>query len=104
MMRGDMQQQIDGLYPWPFDGVWSAADTALLVIDMQRDMVDPAGWLAASGRDWRPLTAVVPAVARLLAGARAAGAAVMYTRETHRADLREPLVHDDPVTPVSRTF
>jgi biuret amidohydrolase len=32
-------------YPWPFDGAWSATDTALVVIDMQTDFVGIGGYV-----------------------------------------------------------
>ncbi len=63
--------------------------TALLVIDMQRDFIDPEGAAALAGADTAPLAAIVPAVARLLAAARAAGLLVVHTREGHRPDLSD---------------
>ncbi|MBB5751059.1 cysteine hydrolase family protein [Prosthecomicrobium pneumaticum] len=84
-----MLRQVNGLYPWPYDGRWSAADTALLVVDMQRDLLDPEGWFALTGGDTAPLVAIVPAVARALALARAARLAVIFTIESHRPDLSD---------------
>lgn len=49
------------------------ASTALLVIDLQRDFLDPRGYAAQAGLDVSRLRAVLPAVQRLLAAARAAG-------------------------------
>jgi hypothetical protein len=28
-------------YPWPYDGQWQSSTTALIVVDMQRDHLDP---------------------------------------------------------------
>ncbi len=53
--------------------------TALLVVDMQRDFVDPRGALCVPGA-----AATVPVIRRLLDWARAAGVTVMYTQDTHR--------------------
>jgi nicotinamidase-related amidase len=53
--------------------------TALLIVDMQRDFVDPRGALAVPDA-----AATVPVIRRLLDWARASGVAVMYTQDTHR--------------------
>ena len=44
--------------------------TALVVIDMQRDFVEPGGFGAALGNDVTLLRAIIPAVQQLLATAR----------------------------------
>jgi nicotinamidase-related amidase len=63
--------------------------TALLVIDMQRDFLDPEGWAGACGLDLGPVNAIVPSVARLIGMAREAGLCVIYTRENYRPDLAD---------------
>jgi nicotinamidase-related amidase len=73
----------------PFDFDLDPATTALIVIDMQRDFVEPGGFGAALGNDVALLRAIIPAVARLLAGCRAAGLPVIHTRECHRPDLSD---------------
>jgi biuret amidohydrolase len=62
---------------------------ALLIIDMQRDFLDPDGYVARTGVDVTVLRAVIPQVRRLLLTAREAGVAVIHTREGHRADLSD---------------
>jgi nicotinamidase-related amidase len=62
---------------------------ALLVIDMQRDFLDPAGYVAQSGVDVNILRRTFAPVRRLLAAARAANIPVIHTREGHRADLSD---------------
>jgi nicotinamidase-related amidase len=62
---------------------------ALLVIDMQRDFLDPLGYVAQSGVDVSILRRTIAPVARLLSVARAAGIPVMHTREGHRPDLSD---------------
>ncbi len=73
----------------PFAFRFDPAATALIVIDMQRDFIEPGGFGAALGNDVAPLQAVVPTVARLIAAARAAGLAVIHTRECHLPDLSD---------------
>jgi nicotinamidase-related amidase len=63
--------------------------TALLVIDMQRDFLDPGGYAAAAGLDVAALRGAIPAIRRLLDAARHAGLLVVHTREGHRPDLTD---------------
>ncbi len=63
--------------------------TALVIIDMQRDFLQPGGFGAALGNDVRPLQAIVPTVQRLLALAREQRMTVIHTRESHAADLAD---------------
>lgn len=65
------------------------AATALIVIDMQRDFLDPRGYIGQSGVDVSTLRAAIPNVRRLLEAARAAGVRVIHTREGHRPDLAD---------------
>jgi len=62
---------------------------ALLIIDMQRDFLDPEGYVARTGVDVTVLRAVIPQVRRLLLTARAVGVPVIHTREGHRPDLSD---------------
>jgi nicotinamidase-related amidase len=64
-------------------------DHALLIIDMQRDFLDPLGYVAQTGVDVSLLRASIAPVQRLLAAARAARIPVIHTREGHRADLSD---------------
>ncbi len=65
------------------------ARAALLVIDMQREFIDPAGAVARSGADVSPMAAVVPTVAALLGAARRAGLMIVHTREGHEPGLSD---------------
>ena len=62
---------------------------ALIVIDMQRDFLDPRGYVALSGVDVTLLRRTIEPVQRLLAAARAAQVLVIHTREGHRPDLSD---------------
>lgn len=87
----------------PFDFPFDPAQTALLVIDMQRDFIEAGGFGASLGNDVGRLQAIVPTVARLLAGARRAGLMVIHTRECHRPDLSDlPAAKRDRGTPTLR--
>jgi nicotinamidase-related amidase len=67
-----------------------ANDTsALLIIDMQRDFLDPKGYIAQTGVDVQGLRAIIPNVRRLLEAARAKEVRVIHTREGHRPDLTD---------------
>ena len=67
----------------------SPARTALLVIDMQRDFLDPQGYAARAGVDITRLRATIAPVQALLAMARSASMSVIFTREGHRPDLSD---------------
>lgn len=64
-------------------------ELALIVIDMQRDFVEPGGFGESLGNDVSRLSAIVPAVKRLIDGCRAAGVPVIHTQECHKPDLSD---------------
>ncbi|QDL94224.1 cysteine hydrolase (plasmid) [Paroceanicella profunda] len=68
---------------------FTPARTALIVIDMQRDFLEPGGFGETLGNDVSLLQAAVGPCARALAAARAAGMLVIHTREGHRPDLSD---------------
>ena len=72
-------------YPYRFE----PRSTALLVIDMQRDFVEPGGFGEALGNDVGRLSAIVPTVRALLDWARRHAITVLHTREGHRPDLAD---------------
>src|SRR5579872_4222166 len=61
----------------------------LVIIDMQRDFVDPGGFGEALGNDVSLLRKAVPPTIRVLNAARTAGLFVIHTREGHRPDLAD---------------
>ena len=73
----------------PFAYRFDPAVTALVVIDMQRDFIEPGGFGDALGNDVRLLEGIVPTVRRLLDVCRASGMLIVHTREAHRADLSD---------------
>ena len=76
-------------YPWPYDGCWSAGDTALVVIDMQTDFVGLGGYVDRMGYDLTDVRAPIGPISRLIERARAIGLPVIHTREGHRPDLSD---------------
>ena len=65
------------------------AHTAMIVIDMQRDFLEPGGFGASLGNDVLQLAKAIAPCATLLAGARAHGLFILHTREGHRPDLSD---------------
>jgi nicotinamidase-related amidase len=73
--------------PYPFE--LDPATTALVVIDMQRDFLEPGGFGALLGNDVSLLARVVAPLQGVLAAARDVGMMVVHTREGHRPDLTD---------------
>jgi nicotinamidase-related amidase len=73
--------------PFPFD--FGIAHSALVIIDMQRDFVEPGGFGETLGNDVSLLQAIVPACQAVLQAWRRAGGLVVHTREAHQADLSD---------------
>ena len=76
-------------YPWPFDGRRSAADTALIIIDMQTDFCGVGGYVDKMGYDLSLTREPIAPIKRALAAFRAKGYHVFHTREGHRPDLAD---------------
>ena len=73
----------------PFAYEFDPAHTALVLIDMQRDFIEPGGFGETLGNDVSLLEAIVPATQAVLSAWRAAGGLVVHTREAHRPDLSD---------------
>ena len=84
-----MQKQLSGLYPWPFDASLRAANTALIIVDMQVDYCGSGGWLDQIGVGIENTRRPIEPLARVLAAMREAGFSIMHTREGYRRDLSD---------------
>lgn len=73
----------------PYDYHFDPARLALVIIDMQRDFIEPGGFGHALGNEVHRLAPIVPAVADLLAAFRERGLTVIHTKECHRPDLAD---------------
>src|SRR6201990_1845482 len=82
----DMQKTVSvDAEPYSFDFV--PAETALVIIDMQRDFLEPGGFGEMLGNDVSQLRRTIEPNIKLLTAWRAAGLQVIHTREGHRDDL-----------------
>jgi len=63
--------------------------TAVVVIDMQRDFLEPGGFGESLGNDVALLGAAVGPCRALLAAARRRGMLIIHTREGHRPDMTD---------------
>ena len=79
--------RIEQANPFPYE--FDVAKTALVLIDMQRDFIEPGGFGETLGNDVSLLEAIVPATRQALHAWRQAGGLVVHTREAHKADLSD---------------
>ncbi|HET6339274.1 MAG TPA: isochorismatase family cysteine hydrolase [Polyangiales bacterium] len=63
--------------------------TAVVIIDMQRDFLEPGGFGETLGNDVSLLQAAVAPCKALLEGTRRRGMLIVHTREGHRPDLTD---------------
>ena len=76
-------------YAWPYDGAFTPANTALIIIDMQTDFCGVGGYVDKMGYDLSLTRAPIAPIKRLLEESRRAGLLVIHTREGHRPDLSD---------------
>lgn len=73
----------------PYDLPFDLASTALVMIDMQRDFVEPGGFGEMLGNDVSLLRSSIEPCKKVLKEAREVGLFVIHTREGHRPDLAD---------------
>ncbi|WP_137925947.1 isochorismatase family cysteine hydrolase [Cupriavidus sp. 2SB] len=71
----------------PYALSFTPATTALVIIDMQRDFLEPGGFGEMLGNDVSLLRGAIAPCKALLEAARARGMLVVHTREGHSPDL-----------------
>ncbi|MGQ3055865.1 MAG: biuret amidohydrolase [Nevskia sp.] len=76
-------------YAWPFDGGFTPARTALIIIDMQTDFCGVGGYVDTMGYDIALTRAPIEPIRRLLGRMRELGFTIIHTREGHRPDLSD---------------
>ena len=76
-------------YSWPYDGVLTPDNTALMVIDMQTDFCGRGGYVDKMGYDISLTRAPIPVIGSLLDAMRAKAYTIIHTREGHRPDLSD---------------
>lgn len=82
MRKGTIQAE-------PYEFEFDLDTTALVMIDMQRDFVEPGGFGETLGNDVSLLRSSIEPCKELLETARKVGMFVIHTREGHRADLAD---------------
>jgi nicotinamidase-related amidase len=77
------------IHATPYDFSFDPATTAVIMIDMQRDFIEPGGFGASLGNDVSLLAAIVPTCVEVLERCRAAGVTIIHTKECHRPDMAD---------------
>lgn len=73
----------------PYSYEFDPQRTALVIIDMQRDFIEPGGFGEALGNDVSRLTPSVPIVAQLLEEFRRQKLMIVHTKECHQPDMSD---------------
>jgi nicotinamidase-related amidase len=82
-------RRVTTLAAQPFAYAFELDKTALVIIDMQRDFIEPGGFGESLGNDVSLLAAIVPSCKAVLSAWRRAGGLVLHTREAHLVDLSD---------------
>lgn len=85
------------VFAQPYDYNFPPHGVALLIIDMQRDFLEPGGFGAALGNDVSRLRAIAPNIKLLLQAFRDYRLPIFHTQEGHAPDLS-----DCPVSKLNR--
>jgi biuret amidohydrolase len=73
----------------PYEFALQPSAAALVIIDMQRDFLEPGGFGAALGNDVALLRSAISPIERVLKACRETRMMVVHTREGHRPDLSD---------------
>jgi nicotinamidase-related amidase len=75
--------------PYPYSLPTTPSQLALVIIDMQRDFLEPGGFGDALGNDVSRLRTIVPPLKRLLETFRELNLPIVHTLECHKPDLSD---------------
>ena len=81
--------EISSALPYPYPLPNDLRSLALVIIDMQRDFLEPGGFGEALGNDVSKLQTIVPTLQTLLASFRRLNLPVIHTQESHQSDLSD---------------
>ena len=87
--KGERQDMTTVIEAEPYSFGLDPKRAALVIIDMQRDFLEPGGFGESLGNDVSLLRKTIEPTKQLLDAARAVGMTVIHTREGHRADLTD---------------
>ena len=73
----------------PFSLSAAPENIALMVIDMQRDFVEPGGFGESLGNDVSRLRRIIPQITELMSVFREHDITIIHTKECHRPDLSD---------------
>lgn len=73
----------------PYDLAFDPTTTALIIIDMQRDFLEPGGFGEMLGNDVSLLRSTIAPCKAVLDAARKQGLLVIHTREGHNPDMND---------------
>lgn len=76
-------------YRWPYNRRFSPENTALIIIDMQRDFLEEGGYMSSMGYSLEAAQRCIPQVKVILEKMRALGFHIIHTREGHRPNLSD---------------
>jgi nicotinamidase-related amidase len=73
----------------PYEYRFDPKTTALIIIDMQRDFLEPGGFAESLGDDVSKLRRAIEPLKKVLKAARDSKMLIIHTREGHRPDLSD---------------
>jgi len=82
-------------YRWPYNNHLSPENTALIIIDMQRDFLEEGGYMSSMGYSLKAARGCIGPVKAILEKMRKLGFHIIHTREGHRPNLSDcqPVKH-----------
>jgi len=82
-------------YRWPYNNRLSPENTALIIIDMQRDFLEEGGYMSSMGYSLASARRCIEPIKSILEKMRKLGFHIIHTREGHRANLSDcqPVKH-----------